>query len=63
MCPIYFNLVKVTELPPVLGKSCRLGLSSVILLFVQICLSIIPFDVWDKLGVLIRPVSEVSLLL
>ena len=40
-----------------------LGLSSVILLFVKICSSIFPFDVWDGLWVLIRPISEVSLLL
>ena len=28
------------------------------LLFVKICLSIFPFDVWDKLWVLIRQVPE-----
>ena len=46
-----------------LGKSCWLGLSPVILLFVEMCLSIVPFDVWDKLWVLIRSVSEVSSLI
>ena len=46
-----------------LGKLCKLGLSPVILLFVQLCLAIFPFDVWDKLWVLIQPVPEVSLLL
>ena len=46
-----------------LGKSCRLGLSTVILLFVGMCLSIFPFDVWDKLWVLIRSVPEVFLLI
>ena len=39
----------------------RLIISSVILLFVKICLFIFPFDVWDKFWVLIRPVPEVSL--
>ena len=38
-------------------------LSFVIFLFVKICLSIFPFDVWDRLWVLIRPVPEVSFLL
>ena len=33
-----------------------------ILLFVKICLPIFPFDVWDKLLVLIRPVPGVFLL-
>ena len=33
------------------------------LLFVKIGLSIFPFDVWDKVWVLIRPVPEVYLLL
>ena len=32
-----------------LGKSCCLGLLPVILLFVKMCLSILPIDVWDKL--------------
>ena len=36
---------------------------SSILLFVKICVSVFPFDVWDGLWVLIRPVPEVSLLL
>ena len=35
----------------------------VILLFVKICLSVFPFDVWGGLWVLIWPVPEVSLLL
>ena len=46
-----------------LGKSCRLGFSPVILLFVGRCLSIFPFDVWDKLWVLILSVPEISLLI
>ena len=45
-----------------LGKSCWLGLSPVISLFMGMCLTIFPFDVWDKLWVLIRFVLEVSLL-
>ena len=39
------------------------SLSSVILLFVKICLSIFSFDVWDRLWVRIRPVPEVPLLI
>ena len=38
--------------------SYLLLLTSVILLFVKICLSVFPFDVWDKLWVLIRPVPR-----
>ena len=59
-----FGSEKMAELPPV-GKSCGLGLSSVILLFVGMCLPIFPFDVWDsgKLWVLIRLVPEVSILI
>ena len=57
MCPICFNSVKVTELPPVWD----LGLSTAILLFVKIRLFIFPFVVWDKFWVLIRPVPEVFL--
>ena len=45
-----------------LGKSYWLGLSPVILLYVGMCLSIFPFDVWDKLWVLIWSVSELSLI-
>ena len=41
----------------------QLCLSSVILLFVKIYLSVFPFDIWDGLWVLIRPVPEVHLLL
>ena len=52
--------VNVTDMPPVLGKGCLLGLSSVVLLFVKTCLSIFPFDVWYKLCVLILQVPEVS---
>ena len=37
-------------------------LSSVIL-FAKICLFVLPFDVWVRLWVLIRPVPEVSLLI
>ena len=59
MCNL-FNLVKVTELSH--GKSWLLVLSLVILLLVKICLSIFPFDVWDKLLVVIWPVPEVTLL-
>ena len=58
------NLITVfPEQETCLGKSCSLRLSSVILLFVNICLSVFPFDVWDGLWVLIRPVREASLLL
>ena len=32
-------------------------------LFVKICLFVVPFDVWDGLWVLIRPVPEEFLLL
>ena len=39
------------------------SLSSVILLFAKISLSVLPFDVWVRLWVLIRPVPEVSLLI
>ena len=53
-----FGSVKMAELPPVWES-----LSPVILLFVGMCLSIFPFDVWDKLWVLIRLVPEVSLLI
>ena len=53
-----FGSVKMAELPPVWE-----GLSPVILLFVGMCLSIFPFDVWDKLWVLIRSVPEVSSLI
>ena len=56
-----FTSVNVTELPPVWVRVANS--SSVTLLFVEICLSIFPFDVWDKIGVLSRPVPEVSLLL
>ena len=58
-----FNSVKVTEFPLNMGKSCLLGLSPIILLSVKICLSIFPFDVWDKLWVLTRPVPEVALVI
>ena len=44
------------------GKELLIGLSSVILLFVKIYLSVFPI-VWDGLWVLIRQVPEVSLLL
>ena len=57
-----FNSAKVSELPPVWERAAN-SASSVILLFVKICLSVYPFDVWDGLWVLIRPVPEVSLLL
>ena len=46
-----FNSVKVIELPPVWGRA--VSSSHVILLFLKICLSTFPFDVWDKLWVLI----------
>ena len=42
-------------------KELLIGLSSVILLCVKICLSVFPI-VWDGFWVLIRPVPEVSLL-
>ena len=60
MCNL-FNLVKVTELSA--GKSWLLVLSLVILLLIKICLSIFPFDVRDKLWVLIWPVPEVTLVI
>ena len=45
-----FNLVKVSELPPVWERAeYSLGLLSAILLFVKICLSIFPSDAKDKL--------------
>ena len=56
LCVLLFHLVKLTELP------AWERLSSVISLFVKICLFIFPFDVYDKLWVLFRPVSEVYLL-
>ena len=46
-----------------MGKRCLLGLSSLIVLFFNICLSMFPFHVWDKLWVLIRPMPEVSLVI
>ena len=59
---ITFNLVKVTEFLLFGEKELLTRLSSVIPLFVKICLFIFPFNVWDKLSVLIRPVPELSLL-
>ena len=56
------NSVKVNELPPVWERAAN-STSSVIPFFVKICLPILPFNVWDKLWLLIRPVPEVSLLL
>ena len=55
---IFFNSVKLNELPPDWERAVN---SHVILLLVKTCLSIFPFDVWDKLWVLYRPVPEVSL--
>ena len=55
-----FSFSKFTQVATCLGKSCCLGFSPVILLFVGMCLSIFPFDIWDKLWVLIRSVPEVS---
>ena len=49
VCPIvYFS--KVNSVATCLGKSCLLGLLSVILLFVKICLFIFPFDVRTSFG-------------
>ena len=59
----YFISRKGDPVATCLGKSFKLGLSLVILLFVKMCLSIFSFDVWDKLWVLIRSVPEVSLLI
>ena len=56
----FIYLAKVTELSPVWEGSANSALSSVILLFVEICLSVFPFDVWDRLWILIRPVPGVS---
>ena len=56
---VQFISVKVTELPPVWERVAYLAYHQ----FVKICLSIFPFDVWDKLWILIRPVPVVSLLI
>ena len=58
-----FYSVKVSKLPSVWERAVKIGSSSVILLFVKICLSIVAFDVWYKLWALTRPVPEVSLLI
>ena len=55
----FFGSVKMAELPPVWERAA----DSACLLFVRICLSVFPFDVWDKLRVLIRSIPEVSLLI
>ena len=54
-----FILAMGSELPPVWKRAAN---SAYHLLFVKICLTVFPFDVWDGLWVLIRPVPEVSLL-
>ena len=61
MCPFFFNSVKVMSCR-VIGRAAN-WLIICNFLFVKIRLSIFPFEVWDKLSVLIRSVPEVSLLL
>ena len=53
----------MAELPPVWERAADLACHLLILLFERMCLSIFPFDVLDKLWVLIRSVPEVSLLI
>ena len=57
LCVPLFNTVKLTELPPV-GKEL---LTRLIICYFVVSLFIFPFDVWDKLWVLIRSVPVVSL--
>ena len=55
--------MKLTELPPVWERVANSAYHLLFLcLFVKICLIIFPFDVQDKVWVLIRPVPEISLL-
>ena len=59
-----FNSVKITELPPVWERAANSAYHLIFkFYFVKIYLSIFPFDVWDKLWLLIRPVPEVSSLI
>ena len=43
-----FGSVKMAELPPVWERPADSSCLPVIFLFVGMCLSIFPFDVWDK---------------
>ena len=43
-----FGSVKMAELPPVWDRAAD-SACHLILLFVEMCWSIFPFDVWDKL--------------
>ena len=61
MCPNYIVQLRLLSFHLSGKKSCYLVLSPVILLFVKTCLSVFPFDDWDKLWVLIRSFPEVSL--
>ena len=54
-----FNLIQVTELPPV-GKELLTQLITCNFIVREDMLSIFPSDVWDKLWLLIQPVPEVS---
>ena len=58
MCPNLFSSVKVTELQPFRERAANSACQLYFLLF-----AIFPFDVWDKLWILILSVSEVSLLI
>ena len=60
LCVQLFILVKLIKLPPVWKRAAN---SAYHLLFrCLLRLFIFPFDVWDKLWILIRPDPEVSLL-
>ena len=59
-----FGSVKMAGLScHLFGKELLTRLVSCNFIVVGMCLSIFPFDVWDKLWVLIRSVPEVSLLI
>ena len=55
-----FNLVKETELPLIGNKLLTRHITCNFFLVCQMCSSIFPFYVWDKLWVLIQSVPEVS---
>ena len=55
-----FNSVKVLML---FGKEVLTRLITFNCIIFNICLSMFPFHVWDKLWVLIRPIPEVSLVI
>ena len=58
LCVQIFTSVKVKELPTVCERAATSACHHVVVF--NICLSIFPFDVKDKLWVLIRPVLGVS---